>query len=313
MNILILGGAGFIGTHLANALLRAGHVVRIFDRPSLVPQSLIAGHPRLERVEGDFINQDEVSAALEDMEVVFHLVSTTLPKSSNDNPEYDIETNLVVTVRLLEAARRRDIRKIVFLSSGGTVYGVPNQVPIAETHPCNPISSYGIVKLGIEKYLHLFNVLHGLDSCTVRLSNPFGEYQRTQSAQGAVGVFLNRAIRGEPIEIWGDGSVTRDYIYVGDVADALIRVLDYKGDVNTFNVGAGVGMDLNTIISEIEKVLGTSIVRVYKPARRFDVPTNILDIGLARHELGWSPRTSFADGLARTAAWIKQSNAAGAS
>ena len=104
------------------------------------------------------------------MEVVFHLVSTTLPKSSNDNPEYDVETNLVISVRLLEAARRRGTRKIVFLSSGGTVYGVPDRVPIDESHPCNPISSYGIVKLAIEKYLHLYRVLHGLDSCTVRLS-----------------------------------------------------------------------------------------------------------------------------------------------
>ena len=309
MNILILGGAGFIGTHLASALLKLGHVVRIFDRVSTNVPPLIAGHPRLNHIEGDILNHDEVDSALDDMEFVFHLVSTTLPKSSNDNPEYDIETNLVVSVRLLEAARRRDIRKIVFLSSGGTVYGVPDSVPIPESHPCNPISSYGIVKLAIEKYLHLYRVLHGLDSCTLRLSNPFGEYQRIQSAQGAVGVFLHRAIHRKPIEIWGDGSVTRDYVYVGDVAEALLKVLDYKGPIKTFNVGSGTGMNLNDIIEQIEGVLGHSVSRIYKPARRFDVPTNVLDISLAKRELGWSPRTSFGEGLTRTAAWITGTDA----
>ncbi len=304
MNIVILGGAGFIGTHLASALLQLGHVVRIFDRASTHVPSLIAHHPRLDHVEGDILNLDEVESALDDMEFVYHLVSTTLPKSSNDNPEYDIETNLVVSVRLLEAARRRDIRRIVFLSSGGTVYGVPDHVPIPESHPCNPISSYGIVKLAIEKYLHLYRVLHGLDSCTVRLSNPFGEYQRIQSAQGAVGVFLHRAIRKQSIEIWGDGSVTRDYVYVGDVAEALVKMIDYQGRQKIFNIGSGAGMNLNEIIEQIEKVLGESVSRVYKPARRFDVPTNVLDISLAQSELDWSPRTTFPEGLARTAAWI---------
>jgi len=309
LNILILGGAGFIGTHLAAALLQLGHVVRIFDRPSTNLPAPIARHPRLDSVEGDILNLDEVDAALADMEFVYHLVSTTLPKSSNDNPEYDIETNLVVSVRLLEAARRRRIRKIVFLSSGGTVYGVPDVVPIPETHPCHPISSYGIVKLAIEKYLHLYRVLHGLDSCTIRLSNPFGEYQRIQSAQGAVGVFLHRAIHRQAIEIWGDGSVTRDYVYVGDVAEALVAMLDYQGREKTFNIGSGAGMNLNQIIGEIESVLGHGVARVYKPARRFDVPINVLDIGLARRELGWSPRTSFGEGLSRTAAWITATDA----
>ncbi len=309
MNILILGGAGFIGTHLAGALLQLGHVVRVFDRPSTNMPPRIARHPRLERLEGDILNHDEVDSALEDMEFVYHLVSTTLPKSSNDNPEYDIETNLVVSVRLLEAAWRRSIRRIVFLSSGGTVYGVPDHVPIPESHPCDPISSYGIVKLAIEKYLHLYRVLHGLDSCTIRLSNPFGEYQRIQSAQGAVGVFLHRAIHGQSIEIWGDGSVTRDYIYVGDVAEALVKMLDYEGRHKTFNIGSGTGMNLNDIIGQIETVLGRSVSRIYKPARRFDVPVNVLDVGLAQRELGWTPRTSFSEGLARTAAWITATDA----
>ena len=138
----------------------------------------------------------------------------------------------------------------------------------------------------------------------MRLSNPFGEYQRIQSAQGAVGVFLHRAIHRQQIEIWGDGSVTRDYIYVGDVADALVRCIDYRGPHKVFNIGSGTGMDLNEIIRQIENVLGQPVARVYKPARRFDVPSNVLDVSLAATELGWSPRTSFSEGLTRTASWI---------
>jgi len=305
LNVLLLGGAGFIGTHLARRLLDLGHVVRVFDRPTAAIPPAISGHARLQRTEGDLLNHNDLGSALDDMDVVFHLVSTTLPKSSNDNPEYDIETNLVMSVRLLDAARRRGIRKLVFISSGGTIYGVPESVPIPESHPCNPTSSYGIVKLAIEKYLTLFRLLHGLESYALRISNPYGEFQKIHVAQGAVGVFLDRALNHRPIEIWGDGSVTRDYVYIGDVADALVRMLDYHGDVRVFNIGSGVGIDLNDLLGEIERSVGHPVERTYQPSRRFDVPVNVLDIALARRELGWQPSTSLQDGLARTASWMR--------
>ena len=160
---LIIGGGGFIGSHLADELLRAGHSVRIFDRPNLKRYREFLPDESCEWIDGDYANQEDLKRVIPGSDVVIHLVSTTLPKSSNDNPIYDVETNLVGTLRLLEISRSSGVKKILFISSGGTVYGVPESVPISESHPTNPICSYGICKLTIEKYLRLFNQLHGLD------------------------------------------------------------------------------------------------------------------------------------------------------
>lgn len=306
MNCLILGGAGFIGSHLAEQLLAEGHAVRIFDRPNLARPPELAADPRIDWCEGDFLNEDDVAAAVEEMDAVFHLVSTTLPKSSNDNPVYDVETNAIGTLRLLELARRRGVRHLVFASSGGTVYGLPRALPIRETHPTEPIVSYGITKLTIEKYLHLYHVLHGLNYRVLRLANPFGERQRPTASQGAVAVFLHKALHGETIHIWGDGSVTRDYVYIRDAVQAFTRALAYRGGERIFNIGAGQGISLNRILAEIERLLGRPVARVYDPGRSFDVPVNVLDISRAREHLGWEPATAFRDGLRRTLQWLQR-------
>src|SRR4029434_4711286 len=188
------------------------------------------------------LNEEDVTQAVAGCEVVFHMISTTIPKSSNDNPAYDVESNLVGTLRMLEAARKAGVRKVVFASSGGTVYGIPKVVPINESHPTDPICSYGISKLAVEKYLHLYHALHGLDYCILRIGNPYGEGQRPTAAQGAVGVFLYKALHGGVIEIWGDGTVTRDYIYIGDVIQAFLKAMTYSGEHRLFNIGAGEGL-----------------------------------------------------------------------
>ena len=183
----------------------------------------------MEFCEGDFGNRGDLAAALEGCQTVFHLVATTVPKTSNDDPVHDLETNLVATVRLFDLARRSHTKKIVFASSGGTVYGAPTTVPIAEHHETSPVCSYGIHKLAVEHYLHLYHRLHGLNYSVLRVSNAFGERQRPTASQGAVTVFLDRALRGEAIVIWGDGSVVRDYVYVRDVADAFCRAARHVG------------------------------------------------------------------------------------
>jgi UDP-glucose 4-epimerase len=302
---LVLGGEGFIGTHLCEALAAAGHAVRSFDRPR---PGHLAGRTAtgpLERVHGDFLNREDVARAIKDCEVVFHLISTTLPKSSNENPVYDVETNVVATLRLLEAARSEGVGKIVFLSSGGTVYGVPRTIPISEAHPTNPICSYGITKLTIEKYLHMFWEIYGLDYAVLRASNPFGEGQHPRRGQGAIAAFAHRAIRGEPVEIWGDGSVTRDYVYVGDVVVALTRAMESGSGQRVFNIGSGDGRTLNEVLAAIEKALGSAVRRSYVAGRSFDVSTSVLDIGLARTHLGWEPRIPFGDGVQRTISWLR--------
>ena len=301
---LILGGAGFIGSHLCDALLSAGYSVRLFDRLGVPPYRVFTEQEPIEWIQGDFSSTADIEKAIDGSQIVFHLVSTTLPKSSNDDPVYDVESNVVGTLRFLDAARHAGVEKIVFVSSGGTVYGVPQVIPISETHPTDPVSSYGIGKLAIEKYLHLYEVLHGMEYCVLRLANPFGERQRANAAQGAVAVFMNRAIHNQPIEIWGDGSVVRDYIYIANVVDALLKAAFYSGKELLFNIGSGQGKSLNDILAAIEVLLNRPVNRTYLAGRSFDVPANVLDITHAQKHLAWSPQVSFETGLTGTFHWL---------
>jgi UDP-glucose 4-epimerase len=312
MKCLVLGGGGFIGINLCERLLSEGHTLRVFERPRLLVgekvsgPSLISFQKSVEWVEGDFTNPADIEGAVAGCDIIFHLICTTLPNSSNANPVYDIETNLTSTVKLLEKAREHRVRKIVFISSGGTVYGIPQRVPIPESHPTDPICSYGITKLSIEKYLHLYHYLYGLDYCILRVANPYGEHQRAAATQGAVAVFLHHAINREPIEIWGDGSVVRDYVYIGDVVDALSKAVHHSGGPRTFNIGSGLGHSLNDLIGTIESLLGYTVERIYKEGRAVDVPETVLDISNARDFLSWGPRTSFRDGLLHTLDFMRK-------
>jgi len=305
MQCVLLGGAGFIGSHVAQRLLDAGHHVRVFDRPGRAAPRAFPGAERIEWQEGDFLNRRDVALALGGCDAVFHLVSTTLPGTADKDPVYDVQTNVVGTLHMLDEALAARVAKVVFVSSGGTVYGVPREIPIAETHPTEPITAYGIGKLTIEKYLGLYRALHGLDYRVLRLANPFGERQNVASGQGAVSTFLHRAHRGEPIEIWGNGTVVRDYVYVGDVADAFVRALSYEGEHRIINIGSGVGHDLNEIVAAIERVTGRPLRPRFLPGRSFDVPANVLDVRLARRELGWQPATDLETGLLRTLQWLR--------
>jgi UDP-glucose 4-epimerase len=306
MKCVIFGGGGFIGSTIADRLLKDGHELRIFERPRVPPyREFIAGQ-QVEWITGDLSSAHDVSDAVIGADAVLHLVSTTLPKNSNDDPIYDVETNVIATLQLLNAMVTHDVRKIVFISSGGTVYGNPVYLPIDEKHPTDPLVSYGITKLIIEKYLRVFESMHDINAITLRVANPYGERQRIETAQGAVGVFLNNAIKDIPLAIWGDGSVTRDYIHVSDVAEAFVQALAYRGSKRVFNISSGIGTSLNELIAMLENVLGRSVNRDYFPGRLFDVPVSILCNKLAFEELNWSPRVSMRDGLERTMNWVKK-------
>lgn len=304
LNILVLGGNGFIGSHLVDALVDRGCSVRIFDRPPN-PISLNSVNAKnIQYVEGDIANDSDLAKAMQGCDICFHLVSTVLPKTSNLDPIFDIETNLTGSIKILNQAVKAGVKKIIFLSSGGTVYGSPIHLPIDESHPTNPICSYGITKLAIEKYLSLYHQLYGLNYVVLRLSNPFGERQRISAAQGAVAVFLGKTLRKESIEIWGDGSIVRDYIHISDVIKAMLLSISYDGVEHIFNIGSGRGISLNEVLDEIECVTGLKMNRKYTESRPFDVPTSILSIGRATQELKWKPEISFAEGLAHMKNWI---------
>ncbi|CAN5481607.1 NAD-dependent epimerase/dehydratase family protein [soil metagenome] len=305
MKSLVIGGNGFIGTNLVDGLLSKGHAVKVFDR---YPSRFREANPAVEYVVGDLGNHGEVADVVQGVDFVFHLAYTSLPHTSNEDPVYDIRSNVVDTVQMLQQCSTAAVRKVVFVSSGGTVYGIPKNTPIGEDDATDPICSYGITKLAIEKYLHLFHRLHGLDYVVARISNPYGEQQNPDAKQGAVTVFLGNLKRGNPITIWGDGEVVRDYIYIGDAVQALVKSAEYQPGANqhrVFNIGAGRGYSLNQLIAAMRGVVGREIDVRYTPGRVEDVPSNVLDIGRATAELGWKPEVELEEGLSRTWEWLK--------
>lgn len=303
MRYLVIGGGGFIGSHLCESLLAGGHKVRVFDRPNARYLDILA-QKGAEIIPGDFMDVDVAERALSNCDMGFHLVSATVPQTSNENPIYDIETNVLGTLRFLDVARRSSVKRIIFASSGGTVYGIPQEIPIKESHPTAPINSYGITKLMVEKYLHLYWKLYGLDYSILRISNAYGERQPITQTQGVISSFLGRAIQQEEITVWGDGSVIRDYIYVGDISNAFMKAASYKGNLKVFNVGSGQGHSITDIICTIENIMQKPLKIKYAPGRSFDVPINILDITQAKTQLKWQPEVGILDGISRAYEWF---------
>jgi UDP-glucose 4-epimerase len=301
---LVLGGAGFMGSHIVELLIEEGLQVRVFDLSAASSNRLAAVAHQVELVEGDLGDPRALADAVRSCDYVYHLASTTTPATSNRDMVFDAETNVVPTLRLLDICVREKVRRIVFSSSGGTIYGDTDSKPIPETHRTEPRSSYGITKLTIEKYLGLFHAIHGLDYTVLRIANCYGPRLPTQGEQGVVGAFLNLVKRGEPIMLWGDGSVRRDYVYVGDVARAFRAALEQQSPFKVFNVGTGVGTSLVELIGLIEQVTGCRARILKEPARPVDVPVNILDPARARQYLRWEARTSLETGLLRTWNWL---------
>jgi len=300
---VLLGGCGFIGRHVAVLLARSGHDVVLADRapPSQDFPADVAGRIRWHMFE--FASPDW-DAVIRPATVIHHYVWTSLPASANANPLGDLTLNVASTLGLLEAMRRQNGKRLVFASSGGTVYGRLHEVPVPETHPFRPITSYGAGKATAELYMNVYRSLHGLDCRVARIANPFGAGQNLVRGQGAATTFLHKALNREPIIIWGDGEVVRDYIHIADVAAGLTRLAAAAdpGPDSTFNIGSGAGISLNGIVAEIERQLGRRLEVQYEPARAFDVPVSVLDIGHAQRVLGWAPRLSFNQGLTRTLA-----------
>ncbi len=305
---LVLGGRGFIGSHLVDTLLANGVQTRVLVRrppADAGPSAAYRSHDLLEMFTGDFNNEMDLLTAMDDCDSCVHLISTTLPSTSNQNMMYDIQTNLVGTVRLLQYAKKIGLSKLVFVSSGGAVYGDALTQSIDEGHPTNPRSSYGITKLASEKYLTL-HASETFSTIILRFSNPYGPRQRTTINQGAIAVFLNQAMRNEEINIWGDGEVVRDYVFISDCVAAIVKALRYDGDETLFNIGSGSGRSLNQVVACLEDFLGRRVAVNYMARRSVDPAHNVLNIERARQHLSWQAQVSFEEGLALTATWYRQ-------
>ena len=300
MHILVIGGNGFIGSHLVDVLLASGHKVRVFDRMAEKYR------PPLEGVEyqlASFNDTAALSEALEGIDVVYHLVSTTVPATSNRDPVADIESNLINTVKLLQLMQQQGIKRIIFLSSGGTVYGIPTTPVVSEDHALRPICSYGIVKVAIENYLHMFHQLYGIDYLCLRVSNPYGPRQGHLGVQGVIGTFLGKIKEGSEIQIWGDGSIIRDYIYVTDLASICAKAASFSKS-GTFNVGSGVGTSLLDIVDVLSELNQADITPQFLPQRGYDVPKIVLNIERAKDAFGWSPSVKLSQGMGMTWRWL---------
>lgn len=302
MNCLLLGGNGFIGSHLVDQLLQVGHRVRVYDcRDELFREPL----PDVEYVYGRLEDRKALRHALNGVDVVFHLIGTTLPATSNVDPIFDVQSNVIGTLGLLEECVSVGVSRLVFTSSGGTVYGMLESNPVKESHPTNSICSYGITKLTVEKYLGLFHHLYGLEYAVLRCSNAYGTRQNPWGQQGAIAVFLGKVAQGEPITIWGDGTVVRDYIYVEDITRAHVLAAQGASDHLTLNIGSGVGHSLNQVLDLISSLTGRQVEVRYESARDADVPVNVLDPTLAERKLGWRCQVALEEGIRRTWAWVQ--------
>jgi UDP-glucose 4-epimerase len=300
MRALVLGGCGFIGSHVVDALMDAGHKVRVLDR---APEAFRPPVPGVEYRLASFADPPALAEALEGIEVVVHLISTTVPATSNLDPASDVDGNLIGSLRLLQLMVQKHTPRILFLSSGGTVYGVPKSVPIREDHALRPVCSYGVVKVAIENYLHMFHHLYGLQYVVLRASNAYGERQGHLGVQGVIATFLDKIRNNEDVDVWGDGGVVRDYVYAKDLAQ-LCSLAALANGPGIYNAGSGRGHSLNEILEALRAVTGRPVRVNTRPARAYDVPRVVLDVARARERFGWRPSTDLVSGLERTWQWM---------
>ncbi|THF49751.1 NAD-dependent epimerase/dehydratase family protein [Allorhizobium terrae] len=300
MNILVIGGAGFIGYHLVHDLLDAGHMVTVLGRSEQPTRPLPLG---VRYLSGDLSNAAQLKDCLAGIDAVAHLASGTVPATGDKDPIADVNMNLNGTLNLLMAMEACNVKRLLFLSSGGTVYGPPQEVPISVHHPLAPICSYGIVKVAIESYLKLFERNAGLRPIVIRASNPYGSHQGNLGVQGIIGTYLNLASQRRPLEIWGDGSTIRDFIYIKDLTSLCVKSLE-SDKVGIYNGGSGTGTSVLAIAQLVQDITGNPAPIVYKPHRNLDVPISILDVETTKADFDWKPEIGIKEGILKTWDWL---------
>jgi UDP-glucose 4-epimerase len=296
---LILGGAGFIGSNLAKALHARGDSVRILTRPSTSIANIEAILDQVDVRYGDMMDDVLLRRATEGIDVVFHLVSTTFPSMTIDSSVYDVMSNLLPTIRLVESCIAHGVKKIVYASSGGTIYGEPKTPLISEDHPLVPQSAYGQSKLTIENYLNFYARSTHLDINVLRISNPYGPGQKLFGVQGLVAVCMGCTLFDRTLKIYGTGDSVRDYIYIDCVIDAITRIANAKGS-SVVNISSATGKSILDIVKAVEAVSGRTIRKEYISLRLGDVEKNVLSNQKARALYGWEPKVTLESGLALT-------------
>ena len=295
--VSVVGAGGFIGLNLCRRLLESGLDVKGIDPQEPQPEAL-GGY----RVDHEpMLSADAFTGSA----VVFHVAGSTEPASSNVHLREDMAGTVGLTLDVLEAARIAGVEQVVHVSSGGTVYGPGAQVPTVETAPTNPVCAYGISKLAAEGHMQLAERLHGIRAFNLRVANPFGPWQDPRRGQGVVNAFLYRAMTGAPIDLWGDGTIVRDFLHVDDVVSAMCQILSYEGEERIFNIGSGQGISIASVISDIEEIVDHPVEINRHPERPVDVPHSQLDISRAKREFGWQPAIGWSEALSSAKDWIE--------
>ena len=293
--ILIIGGNGFVGSHLIDLLIKLDYPIRVLARSK---EKYRLENPKVDYRYGDFQSIEFVEECLEGIDFVFHLISSTVPTNSNKDIAYDINSNLIPGINLLNALVKLKTKKIIYISTGGAIYGDAEIIPTPETCLLNPISSYGIQKMAMEHYIKLFNRLHGIDYLIARVSNLYGERQNKSGVNGFINTILDKTIENKPIEIWGDGSQVRDYLHIKDLMSFMESALKKQAS-GIYNVGFGEGHSINEIIEIVRSISKNEIELVFKSARAFDVKKIVLDISKAKNDLNWFPEISLENGITK--------------
>ena len=302
---LILGGGGFIGINLARGLAARGVAVRGFGRTAPPPEANYPGDWRT----GEFSDRDALLAALEGVDQVYHLVGSADPNRFSDDPAQEVSRYLLPTLQLFDLLGETGVRSVVFVSSGGTVYGPQSPIPSPETAATQPISMYGASKVAIEAFIGSYRKLRNLDARIARVANPFGPWQVPGRGQGFIANCLRAVQSGQAIEIWGDGSVVRDFIYIDDVVAALIGIADHDGPEWIFNVGSGLGRSIANVAADIASLYDVPVAIDYRAGRPADIPASVLDISRISSALGWQPRSDWRQALLSTRSWVERHEA----
>jgi len=308
MKTLVTGGAGFIGSNIVKHLIAEGHTVTVLD-------NLLSGHrcnlepfPVVRFIEGDVRNESVVAQAMKDVEVVFHLAASVGNKRSIDHPIEDAEINVMGTLRVLEAARRAGVRKIVYSSSAG-IFGELKTLPISEDHPVEPDSPYGATKLAAEKLCLAYAKLYDLEVICLRYFNVYGPNQRFDAYGNVIPIFVFELLRGRPITIFGDGEQTRDFLNVRDVAQANLKAGKSVGVSGAFNVGSGSRITINDLVERINVAADIQPTVQHGPPRAGDVRHSLADITAAQSAFEFIPQVSIDEGLKQYVMWAKEEEA----
>ena len=304
MRILVTGGAGFIGSHVVDRFVALGHEVAVLDNRSTGRRDFV--NPRAHFELADLTDAPAVErlVAAWKPEIVDHHAAQIDVRRSVADPLFDATTNVLGGIGLLEACRRHQVRKLIYASTGGALYGEGRELPATEDHPINPESPYGASKHALEHYLYLWKLLHGLDYTVLRYGNVFGPRQNPHGEAGVNAIFIGLMLHGRRPRVFGDGEALRDYVYVDDVVEANVLALE-RGGGEMVNIGTGVGISVNHIVRELRSILGFAEEAIHEPPRPGEVQRIYLDAGRARRVLGWTPQTPFRAGLERTVAWSR--------